>query len=371
MNDGLDCDLLVIGSGAGGLSAAVTAAHLGLSVIVIEKTRWFGGTTAWSGGWMWIPRNPLAIAAGIEEDIGEPRRYLEGILGESFDAARIDVFLAQAPAMVRFHLEHTALRFIDGNAIPDFHGRAQGARTGGRSVCAAPFDARCLAEDLSRLRPPAESMSFLGMSIGGDLRHFVRAHRAIDSFAYVARRVASHAAQRMRHGHGLVRMGGNALVAALMASARTQGVRLLSEHAACELLRGQGTDPDRNRIIGARVDTPTGPRTIRARRGVVLAAGGFPHDTQRKRAHFSHAPNGTEHHSAAPSTNTGDGIALGESVGAVFQPAGADAGAWAPVSLIPLRRAGATATVNRQGDAFPARFAHLVERGKPGLIAAT
>ena len=68
------CDLLVIGSGAGGLSAAVTAAHLGLKVIVAEKEPQFGGTTAWSGGWMWLPRNPLAVEAGIVEPI-ERRRY--------------------------------------------------------------------------------------------------------------------------------------------------------------------------------------------------------------------------------------------------------------------------------------------------------
>jgi len=70
------CDLLVVGSGAGALSAAVVAAHLGLDVVVVEKEPLFGGTTAWSGGWMFIPRNPLARAAGIDEDIAEPRRYL-------------------------------------------------------------------------------------------------------------------------------------------------------------------------------------------------------------------------------------------------------------------------------------------------------
>ncbi|HET8831231.1 MAG TPA: FAD-dependent oxidoreductase, partial [Casimicrobiaceae bacterium] len=63
------CGVLVVGSGAGGLSAAVRAAFLGLSVVVVEKEPVFGGTTAWSGGWLWIPRNPLAVAAGIVEDV--------------------------------------------------------------------------------------------------------------------------------------------------------------------------------------------------------------------------------------------------------------------------------------------------------------
>ena len=118
----LDCDLLVIGSGAGGLSAAVTAAHLGLEVIVAEKESQYGGTTAWSGGWMWIPRNPLAIEAGISEDIDQPLSYLRHELGESFDEARARTFLENGPRMVEFFRSKTALQFIDGNRIPDFHG---------------------------------------------------------------------------------------------------------------------------------------------------------------------------------------------------------------------------------------------------------
>src|SRR5918911_5018797 len=87
------CDVLVIGSGAGGLSAAVTAAWHGLKVIVVEKEPVFGGATAWSGGWMWIPLNPLARRAGIVEDAQVPRTYLQHELGDHYDPARIDAFL--------------------------------------------------------------------------------------------------------------------------------------------------------------------------------------------------------------------------------------------------------------------------------------
>ena len=85
----VDCDLLVIGSGAGGLSAAVTAAWHGLKVIVAEKEPVFGGTTAWSGGWMWAPLNPLAQRAGITEDPEAPRTYLRHVLGNNFDEAKV------------------------------------------------------------------------------------------------------------------------------------------------------------------------------------------------------------------------------------------------------------------------------------------
>ena len=129
-------DLLVIGSGAGGLSAAVTAAHLGLKVLVVEKEAQYGGTTAWSGGWMWVPRNPLAVAAGIAEDISQPLSYLKHELGARYDEALALAFLENGPRMVWFFKSQTALQFIDGNAIPDFHGRTPDASVGGRSICA-------------------------------------------------------------------------------------------------------------------------------------------------------------------------------------------------------------------------------------------
>jgi succinate dehydrogenase/fumarate reductase flavoprotein subunit len=266
---------------------------------------------------------------------------------------------------VQFHLDHTALRFVDGNAIPDFHGRAPGARTGGRSLCAAPFDGRVLGRQLARLRPPCPLWSFLGISIGGDLRHFLRAGRAADSFVYVTKRVLRQAWDVMRHGRGTQRMAGNALAAALFKSALDAGVKPYESHAVVELLRdgsrANTEDTRPGRVVGARVRRSDGSeREVRARRGVVLACGGFPHDDVRKAALFPHAPTGREHWSAAPVANTGDGLRLGESVGGRVDCTLADAGAWAPVSLVPL---------GSPGDGRVQAFPHLVERGKPGLIA--
>ena len=112
--DSLDTDVVVVGAGAGGLATAVTAAHQGLRVVVLERAAVCGGATAWSGGWMWAPGNPLARADGVVEDVEQFRTYLRGVLGADYDAARVDAFLAAAPDMVRFFHEHTALKFVPG-----------------------------------------------------------------------------------------------------------------------------------------------------------------------------------------------------------------------------------------------------------------
>ena len=350
----LHCDLLVVGSGAGGLATAVTAARLGLKVVVAEKEAEFGGTTAWSGGWLWVPRNPLAIAAGIDEDPALPRQYLHSELGEDFDPALADAYLSHAPRMVDFFQRHSLLRFIDGNLIPDFHGHSAGAASGGRSVCAAPFDGRLLGAHINQLKKPLDVISLWGMGIasGVELRHFLNASRSLASFAYVTRRVLAYWRDCLLHGRGMRLVNGNALAAALGASALQAGVELRLSSPVRQLLREQ------DKVSGALLDTPDGPLTVHASRGVVLACGGFPHDVARKRQLLAHAPSGQEHWSAAPASNSGDGLRLGEAVGGVMGEM-ASPMALAPVSLVP------------RADGSTAHFPHLIERAKPGLIAVT
>lgn len=347
-----DCDLLVVGSGAGGLSCAVTAAHLGLEVVVVEKEPVLGGTSAWSGGWLWIPRNPLARAAGIEESPKAARRYLQEELQEGFDPARVDMFLQQGPEMVEFFRRHTAVDFIDGNKIPDFHGRNPHAAGGGRSVCAAPFDGRELGADIALLRPPLDLISLWGMGIAGgtDLGHFMNVTRSVASLWHVTRRVGRHWWDLLRHGRGMQLVNGNALVARLLKSALERQVRLYPDSPVQRLLTDEG------RVVGARVKTVDGEREIRARRGVVLAAGGFPHDPERQRQLFAHVAGGERHYSAAPPSNTGDGLRLGEAAGGHIGACAHASGAWAPVSRV------------RRKDGSMGAFPHLAERAKPGII---
>lgn len=348
----LECDLLVIGSGASGLAAAVTAAWHGLKVVVVEKDPVFGGASAWSGGWMWVPGNPLAKRAGIDEDPQQPRTYLKHELGERYDPERIDAFLDNGPPMVRFFEQHTALQFVDGNAIPDIHGQVPGAATQGHQLIAAPYDARALGPLLKRLRKTLRETSFLGMPImaGADLAAFLTLTRSLKSLLHVSKRFVLHLRDLALHGRAMHLVNGVALVARLAKSAEDLGVTLMASAPAKRLLQ------DAEGVHGAVVDTAQGPLEIRARRGVVLAAGGFPHDIPRRQALFPRTPTGREHLALPPQSCSGDGIRLGESAGGVLDTDLASPAAWAPVSRVP------------HADGSVGHFPHIIDRAKPGLI---
>jgi succinate dehydrogenase/fumarate reductase flavoprotein subunit len=348
----IDCDLLVVGSGASGLAAAVTAAAHGLKVVVVEKAPVFGGATAWSGGWMWVPGNPLAQRAGIHEDPQQPRTYLRHELGARYDAARVDAFLDNAPRMVAFFEQHTALQFAEGNAIPDIHGAVEGAATGGHQVIAAPYDARALGPLNQRLRTTMRETSFLGMPImaGADLGAFLSMTRSPKAFWHVAKRFARHLRDLALHGRAMHLVNGVALIGRLAKSADDLKVQLIESAPARRLILDGGA------VRGAVVSTAGGEIEIHATRGVVLAAGGFPNDIARRQALFPRTPTGREHLALPPDTCSGDGITLGEQAGGVLARDLASPVAWAPVSRVP------------HADGTVGHFPHIIERGKPGLI---
>lgn len=347
-----DYDLIVVGSGAAGLAAAVTAAHHGQRVAVVEKDDTLGGASAWSGGWMWTPLNPLARRAGIHEDVETVRTYLRHELGERYDAARIDAFLAAAPKMVEFFHEQTALQFADGNAIADIHGDTPGAGTGGRSVIAAPIDGRQLGQTIHKLRRTMPETAFLGMPIqaGPDLQAFLTCTRSLRSLLHVTRRVTRHLYDLARHGRAMQLVNGVALIGRLAKSADDLGVETWLSSPARRLVVTQ------DRVTGVVVDSPDGEVTLHARRGVVLAAGGFPWDIERRRALFPRTPTGQEHWPLPPESASGDGLRLGEAAGGQVDTSLYSPVAWAPVSRVPYR------------DGHHGHFPHIIDRGKPGLI---
>ena len=343
----LECDVLVIGSGAAGLAAAVTAAQQGLTVIVAEKTRWFGGTSAWSGGWLWVPGNPLAVAEGRVEPEDAPARYLLAQVHGEHLSEQQRTYLERGPEMVSFFQRHTAVQFYSGSAMPDMRD-GEGSARGGRSLCAQPFDGRELGPWIERLRPPLDIVSLFGMGIAGgaDLNAFFNVRRSAKAAWHVGGRLLRHARDLLLYRRGMHLVNGNALVARLLRSALDRQVQLFNDSPALRLLRHDG------RVSGAVLRRDGNECEVLARRGVVLACGGFAHDGPRLAQRLGHV-----HHCAAPTSNSGDGLRLGEQAGGLVGEDLAHDAAFVPVSLVPRR------------DGSTGRFPHLVDRGKPGFIA--
>ena len=351
--DTYECDVLVIGSGASGMSAAVTAAAHGLKVLVVEKEPKFGGTTARSGGWLWIPGTSLAKAWGIHEDPALAKTYLRHEAGNSFDSERVDAFVENGPKAVDFFVTQTSVRFDMPLVFPDYHAEAPGGTQGGRSMVARPFDGRELGDNIKNLGAALPELTVFGMMLGSgkEIVHFMRATRSIPSAIYVAKRLSKHFAQVLRYGRGMTLTNGNALAGRLAKSAFDLGVPLWLSAPAKELVVENGE------VRGAIIEKEGKPTHVRAKRAVVLACGGFPHDIARRKALFPHAPTGAEHYSPGPTGNTGDGLRLAEAVGGKVDTTLPHAAAWVPVS------------VTTRKDGTKGVMPHFIDRAKPGVIA--
>lgn len=348
-----ECDVLVAGSGCSGMSAAVTARYRGLDVLIVEKEPCFGGTTARSGGWLWIPGTSLAKAYGIEETPEQARTYLRHEAGNNFDAARVDAFLSAGPEAVDFFTTKTALRFDMPLVFPDYHAEAPGGTQGGRSMVTRPFDGRELGDQIKTLGKPLPELTVFGMMLGSgkEIIHFMRVTKSLTSALYVAKRLSRHLIDVLRYGRGMTLTNGNALAGRLAKSAQDLKIPMWLSSPVRELTVENGA------VTGAIVSREGRDVRVRARQGVVLACGGFPHDVERRKKMFPHAPTGNEHFSPGPTGNTGDGLRLAESAGGHVEDRLPNAAAWVPVSL--------TTRKNGSKGVMP----HFIDRAKPGVIA--
>lgn len=341
-------DVIVVGSGAAGLATAITAKKRGLDVVVIEKEPVFGGTTALSGGVLWIPLGPHGRLQNPADTREAVRRYMMEETGAFYDEAAVEAFIDNGPKMVEFFERATAMQFVP-TLYPDYHPDVPGGVDIGRSILAKPFDIRELGADMARLKPPLKTITFIGMmfnSSNADLKHFFQVTKSLTSFIYVAKRLATHLKELALYRRGIAVTSGNALAARLAKSALDLGIPILTSTPA------QGIEMDGERAVGVR--TPQG--VLRARHGVVLACGGFPHDVKRIAQAYPHVQRGHQHLSPTPTSNTGDGVNMAEALGGVVDIRFKDAAAWMPVSRVDY------------GKGEVGVFPHLLDRYKPGII---
>jgi succinate dehydrogenase/fumarate reductase flavoprotein subunit len=344
----IETDVVVIGSGAAGLTAAITARQLGLEVLVVEKTDLFGGTTAYSGGAPWIPCNHVMKQAGLDDSRTEAETYLRAVLGERYDEDLVSSYLDNAPAMLQFMERHSEVRFKPFLA-PDYEVQPGAARC--RSLLTQEFDGRLLGERLAELRMPLPQLMLFGtMQIeGADIHPMRNVFKTWGGFKHTTKVMRRFLFDKLRHGRGTRIVNGNALAARLFYSAIRAGVTLWKNTPALELVTEHGG------LRGVVVEREGQRIEVRARQGVLLATGGFGANASWRARYI---PFPEHHHSLQPEGNVGDGIRLGLAAGAVHDPAHAGDCIWTPVSLL------------RRPDGSLLKYPHIfIDRAMPGCIA--
>ncbi|MEI6573058.1 MAG: FAD-binding protein [Alphaproteobacteria bacterium] len=349
----LECDVLVAGSGASGFAAALTAAVDGLDVIMVEKAEVFGGTTCFSAGVIWIPGSRQATEIGITDNRDDVLAYLEAEGGNRLDRDKAEAFADNAASILEWFEANSHVSYMLSPAWSDYHPGQPGASKGGRSLGPRPFDGRSLGEWFDKLRPPLQTTTILGgMMVGReDLPQFFTMTKKLSSARHVSKLLLRYAKDRLSYARGTRLSNGNALIGMLARSAFDRGVKLMLKTPVVELTTHAG------RVSGAIVNAPEGRMTIHARKGLVLACGGFPANEELRARYYNHVIGGKNHRTVAPAENTGDGLKLASLMNVALVEGQAQPAAWVPISLVP------------QSDGTTLPFPHFIDRGKAGYIA--
>ncbi len=347
-------DIVVLGAGGAGMSAALFAAIEGAKVLLVESTDKVGGTTAYSAATTWVPGTHLAPQVNKDDSLDKAATFLDNAVGTRSPRALRDALLAHGAAAVKTIEDNSEVKYRIRPFHPDYLSELEGSTLCGRALEPLPFDGRLLGEDFDLVRPPIDEFMVLkGMMVDrDDIPHMLAWSRSLKSALYVMRVVARHVIDRLHHPRGTRLLMGNALIGRLLLSLKQRGVTLLTEAKAVSLERGeQGIDAITIEQRGA-------TKRIGVRGGVVLASGGFNRHPQRRAqllpgANLQWCPGAPGH--------TGQAHDLAESVGAVYAKGAGTAplshAFWAPVSL------------RKRADGSTAVFPHFVfDRAKPGTI---
>jgi succinate dehydrogenase/fumarate reductase flavoprotein subunit len=297
---------------------------------------------------------PRAAASGGIDSREMALTFFKHETGPRFNESTVTSFIDNGPAMVDFVEKHSPVRFAWLGGFPDYHCDSPGGSQTGRAYYPLNWDAGPLGKEIHRLRQQNRFSMFFGMQIGvNEVGYYMTAGRKFGSLVYVAKCMLLRIRDQFRAGRTLRLGAGNALVGGLASAAFEKGLRLWTSAPARQLLREGG------RVTGAIVDTAHGPVRVEASRGVVLATGGFPHDSKRRAELFPAGATAPEVWGMMPYGNSGDGIRLGEAVGAHFNDK-----MKSPIALTPINTL-------RPGEGVLETMPIFFNRGLPGVIAVT
>ena len=348
MNDQLNdhqVDILVVGSGGGAMTAALTASVGGAEVLVIEKSDQYGGTSAMSGGGIWIPNSHYARAQGVDDSREDALTYLKNVVGDRVAPDRLEAYVDEAPRMLKFLADNTRLEYSPV-AYSDYYPEKPGGKQGYRTHEPKPFHAGKLGRDFDALRPQhrqtvvqgrftmtmAEGRAFLTQADGWKT---MLVKMMLGYFLDIPGRLKGKRSRRLTLG--------NALIGRLRKSMMDRDIPLWLNTAFKELIVEDG------KVVGALVDQDGTERRIFAKKGVILGAGGFEHNRELREKYLPQ-PTSADW-SGSQDNNTGDGIVAGQKIGAATDLM--DWAWWAPAIKVP--------GIDRPWVLF-------AERSSPGLL---
>jgi len=308
IQDDITVDLLVVGSGTG-VAAALTAHESGLTALIVEKSGYVGGSTARSGGALWLPASPILEEKGAGDGLERATTYLRSLVADSAPAARSDAFLHNVTATVEMIRRTTPIRLTWAKDYSDYHPELPGGTAGGRTCECRPLNTAILAEHRARLRPGVMEVKIPMPTTTAD-------YRWMNLMARVPRKGLPTIAKRLAQGVGGLALGrryvagGQALAAGLFAGALNACIPIWTNTELTRLTSESG------RITGAVLSHDGREVTVTARRGVVLAAGGFDHNMAMRKKFQSESLG--EHVSFGAETNTGDAIHAAQETGAAI-----------------------------------------------------
>lgn len=321
-------DLLIVGSGAGAMTAAICAHDRGLSTLLIEKTEMYGGSSAMSGGSLWVPNNHLMAGSGVDDSRDDAVRYLTHITRGQVAADKLEAYVDVAPEMLRYMTERTRLRLICMPKYADYYPESPGGKPGARSCEADHFDAKLLEEEFEKLRPPAPQelvLNRMSMTATEARTILTGAPGWIGMTVKMMLRYWLDIGWRMRTTRDRTLSLGNALVGMLRRSMMDRGIPLWLETAAREFVVENGA------VVGILAERGGKQMRLRGERGVLLAAGGFESSAEMRKRYL---PNPTEADwTVANPGNTGDVIRMGIDLGAAVDLM--DDAWWGPTTVVP------------------------------------
>ncbi|MFC7263930.1 3-oxosteroid 1-dehydrogenase [Streptomyces lutosisoli] len=316
-------DVVVIGSGAAGMTAALTAAKQGLSCVVVEKAATFGGSAARSGAGIWIPNNPVILAAGVPDTPAKAATYLAAVVGSDVSADRQQAFLGNGPAMISFVMANSPLRFRWMEGYSDYYPELPGGLPNGRSMEPDQLDGNILGAELAHLNPPY-------MAVPSGMVVFSADYKWL-TLSLVSAKGATVATECLARGTKAALLGqkpltmGQSLAAGLRAGLLAAQVPVWLNTPLSDLYVESGA------VTGAVVTQNGVSGLVRARRGVIVGSGGFEHNAAM-RAQYQQQPIGTAW-TVGAKENTGDGIRAGQRAGAALDLM--DDAWWGPAIPLP------------------------------------